>query len=64
MCVFQLALQSIQTGTHPCRAHKSDQGKAGIQAGKQTGRQGQVGLVVNGKGLQESIQAGRADPNI
>ncbi len=29
LCVFQSALQSIQTGAHPCRAHKSDQDKAG-----------------------------------
>ncbi len=25
VCVFQSALQSTQTGAHPCRAHKSDQ---------------------------------------
>ncbi len=29
--VFQSALQSIQTGAHPCRAHKTDQDKAGIR---------------------------------
>ncbi len=31
VCVFQSALQSIQTGAYPCRAHKSDQDKAGVQ---------------------------------
>ncbi len=34
VCVFQSALQSIQTGAHPCRAHKSDQDKAGVQGQK------------------------------
>ncbi len=29
--MFQSALQSIQTGAHPCRAHKSDQDKADVQ---------------------------------
>ncbi len=41
--VFQWALQSIQTGAHPCRAHpcrahKSDQDKAGGQESIQAGR--------------------------